>query len=161
MIKEPLSPLLIFAMCKYCKHNVWRKTLFVLANRMTASQPHATAPSWTRTTPASWCQPRKSPCCRKILSAVSCQPVIRPVLKEIYPWSISCCAHCQRVRHWSAISCIRTSVRRRGGSKDLSLALHDKEESFFINSGTCAFQISAALWGFYLKCNKNKNMRLH
>ena len=87
-----------------------------------------------RTTTASWCQPRKSPCCRKILSAVSCQPVILPVLKEIYPWSISCCAHCQRVRHWGAISCIRTSVRRRSGSKALSQALHDKGESFFINS---------------------------
>ena len=99
-------------------------------------QPHTTAPSWMRTTTESWCQPRKSPCCRKILSAVSCQPVIRPVLKEIYPWSISCCAHCQRVRHWSAISRIRTSVRRRRGSKALLLALHDKEESFFINSRT-------------------------
>ena len=83
-----------------------------------------------RTTPASWCQLHKSPCCRKILSASSCQPVIRPVLKEIYPWSLSCRAHCQRVRHFCAISCIRTSVRRRSGNKALSQALHDKEESF-------------------------------
>ena len=149
-LRNLLSPLLIFAMCKYCKHNVWRQTLFISSkphdceyNRMTASttawlrvQPHTIAPNWMRTTPASWCLPRKSPCCRKILSAVSCQPVIRPVLKEIYPWSISCCAHCQRVRHWGAISCIRTDVHRRSGSKALLQALHDKEEFFFINSGT-------------------------
>ena len=60
----------------------------------------------------------------------------RPVLREIRPWSISSCAHYQRVRHWSAISRIRTSVRRRRGSKAFLLALHDKEESFFIQSGT-------------------------
>ena len=32
MIEEPLSPLLIFAMCKYCKHNVWRQTLFMTSS---------------------------------------------------------------------------------------------------------------------------------
>ena len=28
-LRNLLSPLLIFAMCKYCKHNVWRQTLFI------------------------------------------------------------------------------------------------------------------------------------
>ena len=84
----------------------------------------------------SWCQPRNSPA-TEILLAVSCQLVTTALYwKKYISWSISRCARCQRVCHWSAISCIRTSVRRRRGSMALPLALHDKEESFFINSRT-------------------------
>ena len=109
-----------------------------LANRYAYPrvQPHTTAPSRMRTTPASWCQPRRYPAA-EILSAVSCQPVTTTLHWKKYirghlPVVLSLSAFV----NWSAISCIRTSVRSGRGSKALPLALHDKEGSFFINSRT-------------------------
>ncbi len=129
MIRASLSPSLIFAMCKYCKHNVWYWIFIYFSKPLplqtatatnrylqpaTRVQPHTIAPSRMRTIPASWCQ-----LCRnlgaEILFAVSCQPVIT-LLIEIYPWSSSCCTLLGRVCHWEVL-CIRTSVRRRGGNK--------------------------------------------
>ena len=56
-------PSLIFAMCKYCKHDVWYWIFYLfLANRFADRfhcirvQLHTIAPSWTRTIPANWCQ---------------------------------------------------------------------------------------------------------
>ena len=62
-------PSLIFAMCKYCKHDVWYWIFYLfLANRLLRAQHasrtayciqvqlHTIAPSRTRTIPASWCQ---------------------------------------------------------------------------------------------------------
>ena len=116
MMEKSLSPLLIFAVCNYCKHNVryWTFIYFqqTATRHVSASAYHRTESDENHTS--------------KLMSAVQIpsyrDPVCRqlpachhsPILKEIYPWSASRCTLLERVGHWSAISRIRMSVRRGG-----------------------------------------------
>ena len=128
-------------MCLKCDSTVSDTKLYYSSKPHITASATATAQSWMRTTPASWCQPSEYSCCRDPVSRLLPACHNRPVLKEIYPWSISCCTHYQRVRHWSAVSRIRTSVPRRRGNKALLLALHDKDRSFIVKSGTLPLEL--------------------
>ena len=135
MIRTSLSPLLIFAMCKYCKHNVWywtfiyfSKPLHRIPSHRVRREPHQ----------ASWCQPRIYPAA-EILSAVSCQPVTtalhwKKYIRGHHPVVLSLSA----LVNWSAISCIRTSVRRGVVARPFA-SLTWSRRVFFINSATVRF----------------------
>ena len=120
-------------MYKYCKHNVWywtfiyfSKPLHRIPSHQVRQEPHQ----------ASWCQPRIYPAA-EILSAVSCQPVTtalhwKKYIRGHHPVVLS---FLSAFVNWSAISCIRTSVRKGVVARPFA-SLHDQEESFFINSRT-------------------------
>ena len=89
-----------------------------------------------RTTPASWCQLSEYPAA-EILLAAYCQPVTialywKKYIRGQYPVVLTV----SEFVNWSAASCIQTSVLRRRSSKAFLLALHDKDRSFIIKSGT-------------------------
>ena len=73
----------------------------------------------------------------EILLAAYCQPVTtalywKKYIRGQYPVVLTI----SEFANWSAVSRIRTSVLRRRGSKAFLLALHDKDKSFVIKSGT-------------------------
>ena len=81
------SPLLIFVMCLKCNSTVSDTKLYCSSKPLlllhTTARATATALSWMRTTPASWCQPCEYSCCRDpvscLLPALSHQPILRNI----------------------------------------------------------------------------------
>ena len=92
-------------------------------------------PSWMRTTSiVSQCQLCEYSCCRDPVSCLLPALSHRPVLRNISVVNVLLYSVSASLKDCTAESCIRTSVLGRRGSKALLLALHDKDESFFIKS---------------------------
>ena len=81
------------------------------------------------TLPAVWIFPLQRSCKPSITSFVT-----PPYIKKIYSWSRSCCTLCLRV---FKLNCWVASGRQSSGGvvvKAFLLALHDKDNSFFVKS---------------------------